>query len=220
MTEAGSPGGATPPPYTPPPYTAGPAAAPFEPGNVTVQTGKWISDGWNLVTGDWVTFGLAALVMLVISSVVPFILQGALITGLHIMVKRKMLVGQTEIGDLFKGFNYFVPALIVNLLVTVFAMIGMLACIIPAFVVGAMYMFPYLFVVDRKMEFWPAMQASHAIVKKDYLGFTLFFLALVGLQILGALACIVGILITLPMMFAAITAAYRDIAGFQSGPDA
>lgn len=180
------------------------------------QTGKWIADGWNLVMSDWVTFGLAALLMICISAFVPFILQGALIAGMHIMCMKKMQQGRTEIGDLFKGFNYFVPTLLIALLVSVFAFLGTLACIIPAFVVLAMYMFPYLFVVDRKMDFWPAMQASHAIVKQDYFGFTMFLLVMIGILILGALACIVGLLIAVPVMYAAITAAYRDIAGFQS----
>ncbi len=201
----------------PPPYQSAPASTPFEArGPVKAQTGKWIGEAWGLVTSDAVPFVLAALVMVAVSSFVPFILQGAFAVGMHIMCMRKMQQGRTEVGDLFKGFNYFVPALLVNLLVAVFVTLGMLACIVPAFVVGAMYMFPYLFVLDRKLEFWPAMEASHAIVKQDYFGFTLFFLALIGIQIVGALACIIGLLITLPMLFAAITAAYRDTVGFQS----
>jgi uncharacterized membrane protein len=77
-----------------------------------------------------------------------------------------------------------------------------------------MYKFTYLFIVDKRMDFWPAMQASHSIVKQDYFGFTMFLLALVGVNILGAICCIVGIFITIPLTFAAITVAYRDIVGF------
>ena len=43
---------------------------------------------------------------------------------------------------------------------------------------------------------------------------TLFLLALAGINILGAICCIVGILVTVPMTFAAITVAYREIVGF------
>ena len=39
-----------------------------------------------------------------------------------------------------------------------------------------MYKFTYLFIVDKRMDFWPAMQASHASRKKDYFGFTMFLL--------------------------------------------
>ena len=64
------------------------------------------------------------------------------------------------------------------------------------------------------MDFWPAMQASHAIVKRDYVGFTLFLLLLVLLDVLGVLCCVVGIFVALPVTFAAITIAYKEIVGF------
>jgi uncharacterized membrane protein len=58
------------------------------------------------------------------------------------------------------------------------------------------------------------MQASHAIVKRDYVGFTLFLLLLVLLDVLGVLCCVVGIFVALPVTFAAITIAYKEIVGF------
>ena len=57
-----------------------------------------------------------------------------------------------------------------------FTFAGTLLCIIPGLVVAAMYKFTYLFIVDKRMDFWPAMQASHAVVKNDYFGFTMFLL--------------------------------------------
>jgi len=77
-----------------------------------------------------------------------------------------------------------------------------------------MYKFTYLFIIDKRMDFWPAMQASHAIVKQDYFGFTMFLLAAAGINILGALCCIVGLFVTIPLTFAAITVAYQEIVGF------
>jgi uncharacterized membrane protein len=201
----------------PPPPAGAAYNAPgiFEPsGPVAVSTGRWIGEAWNLVTSQLLMYALATLVFAALQSV-PLI-QGALLAGFYLFCMRHMMEGRVDVGDLFKGFNYFVPTLIIALLSGVFLFLGMLACIVPAFVVGAMYMFPYLFAVDRKMDFWPAMQSSHNIVKKDYFGFTLFFLALVGLQILGALACLIGLFVSIPIMIAAITCAYRDIAGFQS----
>lgn len=79
-----------------------------------------------------------------------------------------------------------------------------------------MYLFTMPLIADRKMEFWPAMQASHAAVKQNYLGFTFFFIALLLLQIVGALLCLVGLLVTVPLYYAAITVAYRDVFGIQA----
>lgn len=186
------------------------------PTSSEVQIGKWISDGWNIISGDLLMVILATLVFAIMSGVIPIILQAPMVIGMHIMLVNKTLTGRLDIGDLFKGFNYFVPSLLATLVMGIFIFIGMLACIIPGLVVGAMYLFTYLFIADRKMEFWPAMQASHAIVKQNYLGYTFFFLTLALLQLAGALLCGVGLLVTIPIYYAAINAAYRDVVGFQS----
>ncbi len=194
-----------------------PSAAPFTPsGEVKARTGAWISEGWAIVKSDMGTFALMSLVMVVLSSSVPVILQGPLTAGFQVAILHRILRGRVEFGDLFKGFNFFLPAMLASLVMAAFTFLGMLACLIPALVVQAMYFFTYLFIVDRKMEFWPAMQASHQIVKNDYFGFTLLLLAFIGLHILGALCCLVGLLWTIPLQYAAITIAYKEIVGFQS----
>lgn len=120
-----------------------------------------------------------------------------------------------EVGDLFKGFDYFLPSFVAALLIGVFAGIGFLLCIVPGLVIASMYKFTYLFILDKKMDFWPAMEASHSVVKNDYFGFTMFLLAMIGINILGALCCIVGLLVTVPMTIAAITIAYQEVVGFE-----
>src|SRR4029077_11643574 len=100
------------------------------------------------------------------------------------------------------------------LLIGLFTFAGTLLCIIPGLVVAAVNKFTYLFIVDTRMDFWPAMQASHAVVKNDYFGFTMFLILAFLVNLLGVLCCIVGLLVTIPLTFAAITVAYREIVGF------
>jgi uncharacterized membrane protein len=185
------------------------------PSGVKVDTGRWLSDAWNLVLSEWAMFALVTLLFLVVGSAVPIILQGPMAVGIHIVCVRKIKGGRVDVNDLFKGFNYFVPSLVAVLLVSIFSAIGFLLCIIPGIVVIAMYQFVYLFIADKKMDFWPAMEASHAIVKQDYFGFTLFIVAAGLINLLGVLACAVGLLVTIPMTYMAITLAYRDLVGFE-----
>ncbi len=185
-------------------------------GNPSAQTGRWISAGWELVKSDFLPFILMALVFLVINNVIPLIMWGPLAAGLHIACIRKMMSGRAEVGDLFKSFNRFGPCLLAALVTGLFIFLGTLLCLIPGLVLAAMYQFTFLFIVDRKLDFWPAMQASHELVKKDYFGFTLFFLALLGINVLGVLLCVVGLLVTFPLQYAAITAAYKDLVGFEN----
>ena len=81
--------------------------------------------------------------------------------------------------------------------------------------VGAVLKFTYLFILDKRMDFWPAMQASHETVKGDYFGFTIFLIALACINILGFLCCIVGLLVSFPLTVAAITVAYQECVGFE-----
>jgi hypothetical protein len=184
------------------------------PVGVHSHTGRWIGAGWAMVKEDLGTFFLMALVLSVISSAVPIILQGPLIAGFHIYCMKKLCGRRAEFADMFKGFNFFIPTLVASLVISCFTLLGLIACVIPALVVAAMYKFTYLFIVDKRMDFWPAMQASHAIVKQDYFGFTMFLLAMIGINILGALCCIVGVFVTIPITLAAITVAYQEIVGF------
>jgi len=194
----------------------GPAVAWQPPTSVTLQTGHWIGLGWDMVKADLVNFLLIALVFTLLSSMVPVIIQGPLLAGFHIYCMKKMFNRHAEFADLFKGFAYFVPTLVASLLISLFVALGTLACIIPGLVIAAMYKFTYLFILDKHMDFWPAMQASHAVVKNDYVGFTLFLVLLALINLLGVLCCIVGIFVTIPLSIAAITAAYRDIVGFET----
>jgi len=182
---------------------------------VQSQTGRWIGEGWRMVKADMGNYVLLAFVLMVLNAAVPFILQGPLLAGFHIFCMKKTLNRPAELADLFKGFNYFVPTLVASLLISLFVLGGTLLCIIPGLVIAAMYKFTYLFIVDKRMDFWPAMQASHAVVKNDYFGFTLFLLAMAGVNLLGLLCCIVGLLVTMPVTFAAITVAYKEIVGFE-----
>jgi len=183
------------------------------PAGVRASGGRWIGEGWALVKADLGNYIVISLLFALLSGV-PLI-QGPLIAGFHIFTMKKLMGRNAEFGDLFKGFNFFVPALVASLLIGLFTFVGTLLCVIPGLVVAAMYKFTYLFIVDKRMDFWPAMQASHAVVKNDYFGFTMFLILAFLVNVLGALCCIVGLLVTIPLTFAAITVAYKEIVGFE-----
>jgi uncharacterized membrane protein len=182
------------------------------PVGIKAAPGRWIGEGWELVKADLGNYILMALVFSLLSSV-PLI-QGALIAGFHIFTMKKLMGRPAEFADLFKGFNYFVPTLVASLLIGLFVFGGTLLCFIPGLVVAAMYKFTYLFIVDKRMDFWPAMQASHAVAKNDYFGFTMFLLLMALVDLLGVLCCVIGLFVALPVTFAAITVAYKELVGF------
>jgi uncharacterized membrane protein len=195
---------------------SGGATAPVSwasPSRAVASPGRWISEGWALVQADLGNYVVIALLFFLLSGV-PLI-QGALIVGFHIYTMKKLSGRNPDIGDLFKGFNFFVHSLVASILIAFFTFLGTLALIIPGLVIAAMYKFTYLFIVDKRMEFWPAMQASHNVVKNDYFGFTMFLILAFFVNVLGFLCFIVGLLVTVPVTFAAITIAYKELVGFE-----
>ena len=94
---AGAPGGTSVQAWTPPPQ-------------VEVAMGRWLSAGWNLVTEDLGTYVVITLISFLLSSV-PLI-QGSLIAGFHIYTLKKLTGRRAEFADMFKGFNFFIPALV------------------------------------------------------------------------------------------------------------
>ena len=179
---------------------------------VEAQTGQWLGEGWRLVTADLGNYALITLVFILLNGV-PFI-QGALIAGFHVFTMKKLAGSRAEFSDFFTGFNFFIPTLVASLLIGLFTFAGALFCIIPGLVIAAMYKFTFLFIVDRRMDFWPAMQASHSVVRNDYFGFTMFLILLLLVNLLGLVCCVVGLLVSVPVTFAAITVAYQELVGF------
>ena len=195
------------------PAPLGAAPAPFVPrAGITATPGKWIGEGWRLVQADLGNIILVGLIFTLLNGV-PFI-QGALIAGFHFYFLKRLLGRTTEFSDLFKGFNFFIPTLVASIVIGLFVCVGAVLCIIPGLVIAAMYKFTYLFIVDKRMDFWPAMQASHAVTRNDYFGFTMFLLLMALVNILGFLCCIVGLLVSVPVTIAAITIAYQELVGF------
>ena len=189
------------------------------PQGVKAKTGDWIGQGWEIVKSDMMTFAIMAILYAVVNGCVPLILQGPLHAGFYFAVMNKMLTGRTEIGDLFKGFNMFVPNMVAGILIGLFVGIGSIFCIIPGIMLASAYSFTYLLSINQKMDFWPAMQASMDIVKQDWVGFVIFLFAMAIVNVIGVMACFVGVLVTMPITFAAVTVAYKEIVGFDRLPE-
>ncbi len=179
-----------------------------------IKTGEWISEAWELVKQDLWMHVLIVLVLGVLSGV-PLI-GPAMLAGYYLIIFRK-LTGQRApaVGDIFEGFQLFVPALLVGIVGGLIAGLGVIACIVGVFVTTAMVMFAMPLVVDRKMDFWPAIQMSMDKVKENYVGWGVFVLALMGVQLLGVIACGVGVFVAMPVIYVATAIAYRDTFGIQ-----
>jgi uncharacterized membrane protein len=86
-----------------------------------------------------------------------------------------------------------------------------LVCLIPLIFLTVNWMFTLPLIVDKRLDFWPAMQTSMKMVRKHW--WQLFgLIILVGLiNGAGVLLCCVGLLFSMPLGFAAMMYAYETI---------
>src|SRR5262245_51514209 len=134
--------------------------------------------GWAVFKEDIGNFILITLIACALASVANFVVAGPLLAGMFIAVKRRILYGQTDLMDVFAGFNVFIDAFLIGILTGLFTFVGFLLCLFPGFIVTAFYLFAYLFVADRKLGFWDAMESSRRLVVQNLLGYVLFVLLL------------------------------------------
>mgnify|MGYP001109631286 CR=1 FL=1 len=120
-----------------------------------------------------------------------------------------------EFRDFFAGFQYFLPLLLLSLITSIFIAIGILLLIIPGIYLAVAYLFSSYLVVDRGLDFWPAMELSRRTIHPRWFSFFAFVLLLVLLNLAGAIALGVGLLVTIPLSFCAVTVAYAEIFGLQ-----
>jgi uncharacterized membrane protein len=88
--------------------------------------------------------------------------------------------------------------------------------LVGAIYLGVSYFFAIPLVIGRRMEFWPAMEASRKLVSKNWFSVFGFGFVLGLINFGGALLCFVGLLITVPLTTCAIAAAYERIIGLPS----
>ncbi len=84
-----------------------------------------MKEGWELIKDQyWLILGITTVGMLIGSFIPLGIGIGAMFCGIYYVLLRKMNAEPFEFGDLFKGFNYFVPGLIISLVVVIPALIS------------------------------------------------------------------------------------------------
>lgn len=179
-----------------------------------------LSRGWTLVRDNmavlvgatvlgWlVALGLAFVPIL--GWIVGFVLLG----GLDYMFVRRIRGEEVQVGDVFAGFNLaFINLAMAGLVKWLLTSLGLLLCILPGIYLGVGYVFALPLVIDKKMEFWTAMEVSRRVVHQHWWSMLALVIVLALVAFAGFLLCGVGALITIPVSSAAFMYVYEDLFG-------
>lgn len=198
----------------------------------TVKIGEYIRQGWELYKQNIGGFILFTLIWAIANSVggssqrtstlgavVSLVLGGPLTAGFYIVAFKLIRNRTTTFSDFFRGFNNFLPLFLAYLLTGVLIAIGCFFLLIPGIYLAVAYVFTIPFIVARRMDFWEAMETSRRLITKNWFSFFGLMLVLFLLNMVGALCLVVGLLVTVPLSFCTIAAAYTDIVGLPVSSD-
>lgn len=134
-------------------------------------------------------------------------LIGVLIILIPLSIGAAMVLTEISLSEITDSPEYFIMDYGPQL--AIYMLIGM----IPVIYLAIAWMFTEHLIVLRGLKFWPAMKASKTIISKKWLNFFGFAIVLGLINILGALALGIGILITAPLTIVAMYTAFEDVIG-------
>lgn len=144
------------------------------------------------------------------------IISPALGAGFYVVSFQIARNRPKNFSDFFGGFKKFLPLFLTSLVSTIFIAIGLILLIIPGIYLAVSYMFAQLFVIDKNMGFWSAMDTSRKLISKRWFSFLGLSIVLGLLVLAGFLLLGVGALVTIPLSTCVLAAAYEDIVGLNS----
>jgi uncharacterized membrane protein len=100
--------------------------------------------------------------------------------------------------------------------------LGLLAFAVPGIYLAVAYVFAGMALVDRPQSFVDALNSSRRLVTPHWFDVTLFLLAVLGVVVLGYLACLVGGFVSVPVGFCMVAAGYQQLLSLagQAAPSA
>ncbi|MGW5923431.1 hypothetical protein ACWFPY_30955 [Nocardia fluminea] len=153
-------------------------------------------------------FGLWQILGTIVSTVIGYLISAAFVRGsLHETDGNKPGFGS------FFQFTNVGAVIIAGLLVGLATGIGLLLCVLPGLVVAFFTWWTMQFVIDRDQDGVTAIKSSFSAISSNAGPLLLLALALFGINIVGALLCGIGLLVTIPLTIIASTYAYRVVTG-------
>lgn len=165
----------------------------------STNVGDCLSGAWGLFKKNALTHVVTSLLVGVVSSISGGLLIGPMVVGYMRMIAKEQNGEQAQIGDVFRGFDDFMPAFVAGLISLLVLSLGFFLCFIPGLLILALPSVALYLVAQGERDGVAAFNQAWRIVTKN-LG-AAFWCALVLSSVgsLGMLLCWVGVLVTAPL---------------------
>ncbi len=130
-----------------------------------------------------------------------------------IKIILKLIDGhKAEISELWAYPQYLLRMIGASIIYGIIVMLGFILLIIPGIYLALRLQFYSYYIVDKNAGALDSLRMSWKATDKNVINIFLFMLLIIGINILGALALLVGLLITIPVSFIAVTLLYRKLS--------
>lgn len=121
---------------------------------------------------------------------------------------------EVTIGSFFKPRNVG-NVIVAGLIVGVLTSIGFVLCFVPGLIVALFTMFTIVALLDRNLAPIDAIKASIDVAKNNFGQVALTFIVVIAAAFVGALLCLVGLLVAIPLVALIEVYAWRRLTGGQ-----
>lgn len=203
----------------------------FDNQEYSVKIEEYFSRGWEIFKqypGGFIGFLILTFMISIFASILPapfgnskgeaggivnFVLSPILSAGYYIVALQIAKNRPKNFSDFFRGFNQFLQLFLVYIVGTILTIIGFTLLIIPGIYLGVAYGFSNLFVIEKKLSFWSALEASRKLITRKWFSFLGLFVVIFLMNLAGLLLFGIGLLVTIPLTYCIIVAAFEDIVG-------
>lgn len=145
-------------------------------------------------------------------SLLGFVIGTVFLLGWCHMALKTARGETVAMGDVFSQTGKLVPGLICNLIVSLAMGIGMALLCVPGLIAWAFLGLAMMFVVDKELDPISAIKASIAATEGARGPMVVLAIVMFLLYLGGAIACGVGLLVTIPTIMIAWAHAYEALS--------
>lgn len=149
---------------------------------------------------------VAALISLAFTVLTLFLEIG------FIKIVLKVVDGQkAEVTELWAYPQYLLRMIGASIVYGLIVVAGLILLVVPGIYLALRLQFYSYYIIDKNAGAIDSLRMSWKVTQGNLLNIFLFELLLIGINILGALALGIGLLITIPVSFVAVTLLYRKL---------
>lgn len=147
-----------------------------------------------------------------LGELLVFIISGPITAGTYMYALRLIRGGESEIGEMLRGFQVFGKAFVVFTLYSVMVIVGLIFLIVPGVFVAVALMPAMFLVLDDDLGAIETLQKAYEMTAGHRRRIFIVLLAIVGLNLLGLVALLIGVIFTGALSLLIAAALYDELA--------